>query len=250
MSAEEFSLVTWLMAPLSGAGEHHLPMWAAWHGRGMVLAWGILIPLGVLIARYFKITPRQVWPEELDNKFWWRWHRRLQYVGTFIAVCALVIVIQYARQATAIAHIHGLLGWATMLLAATQIASGVLRGTKGGPTGELAAEGSYRGDHYDMTRRRIVFEYVHKFGGVLALLIAGSAIVIGLFVADAPRWMLIIILLWWCLLGVAAGALQMSGRCIDTYQAIWGPDPLHPGNKIKVIGIGVRRVGAKDNPHH
>lgn len=138
------------MAPLSGAGEHHLPMWAAWHGRGMVLAWGILIPLGVLIARYFKITPRQVWPEELDNKFWWRWHRRLQYVGTFIAVCALVIVIQYARQATAIAHIHGLLGWATMLLAATQIASGVLRGTKGGPTGELAAEGSYRGDHYDM----------------------------------------------------------------------------------------------------
>lgn len=37
----------------------------------MVLAWVILLPLGVLIARFFKITPHQSWPASPDNKFWW-----------------------------------------------------------------------------------------------------------------------------------------------------------------------------------
>ena len=35
--------------------------------------------------------------------------------------------------------------------------------------------------------------------------------------------------------------LQRQGRCIDTYQAIWGPDPRHPGNRLKPVGWGVRR---------
>ena len=46
------------------------------------------------------------------------------------------------------------------------------------------------------------------------------------------------------LLLMVAVRLQRAGRCIDTYQAIWGPDPCHPGNSRGVIGWGIRRYTA------
>ncbi|MEN9629798.1 MAG: hypothetical protein RJA10_3026, partial [Pseudomonadota bacterium] len=64
---------------------------------------------------------------------------------------------------------------------------------------------------------------------------------LGLQVADAPRWMVLALAGWWLLLAVVACRLQQQGRCIDTYQAIWGPDPRHPGNHLKPVGWGVRR---------
>ena len=42
----------WWLTPLSGATEHHLPDWMIWHARTMVAAWAVLLPLGVLAARY------------------------------------------------------------------------------------------------------------------------------------------------------------------------------------------------------
>ncbi len=40
----------------------------------MVLSWSVFLPLGMLAARYFKVTPGQDWPRVLDNKLWWRTH--------------------------------------------------------------------------------------------------------------------------------------------------------------------------------
>jgi hypothetical protein len=36
-------------------------------------------------------------------------------------------------------------------------------------------------------------------------------------------------------------SLQRAGRCIDTYQAIWGLDPDLPGNRRRPIGFGIVR---------
>ena len=63
----------------------------------------------------------------------------------------------------------------------------------------------------------------------------------GLLIVDAPRWMALILGVWWLILMAAFTRLQAAGRCIDTYQAIWGPDPAHPGNHLRPIGWGVRR---------
>jgi hypothetical protein len=41
----------------------------------------------------------------------------------------------------------------------------------------------------------------------------------------------------------AFAVLQIRGRAVDTYQAIWGPDLDLPGNRMKPIGFGVRRRG-------
>ncbi len=39
--------------------------------------------------------------------------------------------------------------------------------------------------------------------------------------------------------------LQRAGRCIDTYQAIWGLDPSLPGNRRRPIGLGIVRLRAQ-----
>jgi hypothetical protein len=229
----------WLASPLSGATEHAIAPWATWHARCMVLAWGVLLPLGALVARFFKVWPGQRWPDRLDHKMWWHAHRTLQWLGVALMALGLVLVWGHSTAGSAVALAHVWAGWAVCGLAALQIAGGLARGSKGGPT-----ERALRGDHYDMTPWRIAFERVHKAVGWVAVLAAWAVVVLGLVAADAPRWMLVVLAAWWLSMCAAFVRWQRQGRCIDTYQAIWGPDPRHPGNRLPPIGWGVRRPHA------
>jgi protein-S-isoprenylcysteine O-methyltransferase Ste14 len=243
------SVFTWLLMPLSGAGEHHVATWVAWHGRLMVLSWAVLLPAGVLAARYFKVLPHQSWPAELDNKTWWRAHQTLQWAGVLLMTAGLVLAWRNAPGASSLARAHGTLGWCIGAAGWLQIAGGIVRGTKGGPNDprrENQRSGdSFRGDHYDMTPRRVAFELIHKILGTSAILAALFAVATGLYAADAPRWMAVVLASWFCLLGALAVRWQRQGRCIDTYQAIWGPDEVHPGNRRRSIGWGIRRYSAR-----
>jgi hypothetical protein len=229
-------MVDWLLAPLSGAADHHIAPWAYWHARCMVLAWGVLLPLGALAARYFKITPAQRWPDELDNKFWWHTHRVCQWGGIGVMSLGLLLAWGQGRQDGAAAALHAQAGWVLAGIGWLQALGGWARGSKGGPT-----DVALRGDHYDMTPYRIGFERLHKSLGWLAVGGAIAVIALGLIAADAPRWMPLVLAGWWLALAAAAWRWQRQGRCVDTYQAIWGPDPRHPGNRIEPIGWGVRR---------
>ena len=233
-------MTEWLLAPLSGAVSHEIAPWAAWHARCMVLAWGVLLPLGALVARFFKVTPRQDWPRKLDDKHWWHGHRALQWAGVGVMVLGLWLAWRQQRGGASgagpAALAHAWAGWAVCVAAGLQLAGAMARGSKGGPT-----DVQMRGDHYDMTRWRRMFERVHKALGWLSIVTAVGVIAVGMVVADAPRWMALVLALWWVLLVAAFVALQQGGRCIDTYQAIWGPDPRHPGNRVAPTGWGVRR---------
>lgn len=230
-------MIDWLSTPMSGTLEHHIAPWAYWHARCMVLGWSVLLPVGALAARYFKITPRQRWPQQLDSKPWWHAHRVLQWAGIAVMSAGALLAWGHGTGSTLAARVHAGAGWAMVALGWLQIAAGLARGSKGGPTDQ-----SLRGDHYDMTPHRVRFERLHKGLGWLALLAAAGVTALGLLVADAPRWMALVLALWWGLLAVAASRWQRQGRCVDTYQAIWGPDPRHPGNRIEPIGWGVRRA--------
>lgn len=230
----------WLLLPWDGATHHKIPQWMAWHARLMVLAWAILLPTGVVIARYFKVTSAQKWPQVLDNPWWWHGHRYLQSAGILIATTGLLLawiggVIVTPRQ-----FLHATLGWTVMALGWIQIVNALLRGSKGGPTDVRGL----RGDHFDMTKRRIIFEYVHKALGYGALTLSIPLILTGLSLANAPRWMWLVICGWWVLLLLLVLKLQRAGRCFDTYQAIWGPDPDLPGNRRPPIGLAILREPA------
>ena len=56
-------LTSWLTTPISGAAAHALELPLAWHGRLMVLAWAIGVPVAILLARFYKVTPTQRWPD-------------------------------------------------------------------------------------------------------------------------------------------------------------------------------------------
>lgn len=226
----------WLAAPLSGSAEHPIAPWAIWHARCMVLAWGVLLPLGALVARFFKVLPGQAWPEVLDHKGWWHAHRALQWLGVGLMAVGLWLVWGNAGSTSLTARWHAWTGWVVCGLAALQVVGALARGSKGGPT-----EPTLRGDHYDMTAWRLTFERLHKSLGWLAVAAAVVVIGLGLWFSDAPRWMALTLASWWLLLLLGFVHLQRAGRCIDTYQAIWGPSKRHPGNHLRPTGWGVRR---------
>ena len=155
-------------------------------------------------------------------------------------------LILTAPALTAAPGPHAFLGWTIVALATLQVTGGLLRGTKGGPT-EPAPNGSLHGDHYAMTFRRLVFEYVHKGAGYLALVLSVLTILSGLWQANGPNWMWLSLSLWWLGLLCLAIWLQRRGMAIDTYQAIWGPDPTLPGNQRTPIGFGIRRRSPPQN---
>lgn len=245
MSPEE--LLTWLAEPLSGAANHVVPPNVSWHGRLMVLSWGLAVPVAALLARFFKVTPRQDWPRVLDNRFWWHGHRGLNIAAVALTAVAAVLVVRSAAMGEGTARqLHAMCGWAVIALATVQVVSALLRGTKGGPTAPRRVvpgqAPDLHGDHYAMTPRRIWFERVHKVAGWAAMLAALAALGSGLWAVDALRWMVGGLALLWTGLILAFLRWQRDGRCLDTYQAIWGPGLEHPGQARPPVGWGVRRL--------
>lgn len=238
------TLLLWFVTPLSGASNHSIAGWTAWHARLMVLAWGILLPVGATVARFYKIQPHQDWPNKLDNKFWWHIHRIAQIIAILLMSCGFLLAFGRGEGKSLVAITHVFLGWSLCLCGWFQTFTCFFRGSKGGPT---AAQ--LRGDHYDMSVWRQWFEYLHKGIGWLSILVSIPTIILGLTASDAPRWMLIVLIIWWVAVGIWFIRLQSLGRCIDTYQAIWGPEETHPGNRIPPIGWGVRRYTAQSWRH-
>lgn len=186
----------------------------------MVLAWGICVPMGILIARFFKVTPGQNWPTELDNPFWWRAHLTLQIAAGVSMALGLGVILSDGMS-RAPQHYHIWFGRGILLAVLLQYLSGLLRGTKGGPT-DPRPNGSLFGDHYSMTPRRRVFEVFHKMMGYALLIMSAWVVLQGMWLSNAPIWMWWSILLFWGVLAFLALALSKRPR-VTTYQAIWGP---------------------------
>ena len=232
----------WLLSPIDPSRAHEVGLAVSWHARTMVLAWGVLAPLAVLMARFFKVMPGQDWPREVDNQIWWRSHWMGQSLVVGLSVIGLVLVLPSELSAMSL---HNWMGYAVLCGAIVQIALGFLRGSKGGPTAPDAG-GSLRGHHYDMTSWRLTFEGLHKSIGYATLLLAVATILAGLWKANGPVWMWGVIILWWTALLSVFIVLQKRGMAVDTYQAIWGTDPAHPGNQRPAPGWGMRRADLKD----
>ncbi len=229
----------WFTSPVDPARVHEVGAVISWHGRVMVLGWGILAPLAVLVARFFKILPSQNWPTELDSKIWWRTHWIAQTIVFALSIAGLLLVLPSDFGQLSL---HGWIGYLVLTGLFVQVLLGVARGSKGGPTSP-SADGSPRGHHYDMTPWRRTFEALHKAIGYGVLLLAMVAILFGLWKANALMWMVMTLLIWWALLVVLFIQLQARGMAVDTYQAIWGNDLEHPGNQMDHPGWGVRRPG-------
>ncbi len=233
-------MIEWLLQPIDPERVHDVSFVVAWHGRAMVLAWSFFFPIGVLLARFLKITANQDWPRELDNKFWWKSHLVFQISGGVIMLIGSALILFKAESTTDLTS-HNYLGWFLIVFGCLHMLSGKFRGSKGGPTAP-APDGSLHGDHYDMTFRRKCFEYYHKYVGYILLWTSVIAVITGMWIANGPIWMWLGMACWWSLIMVCFYILQSRGMAIDTYQAIWGPNPEMPGSDLKPIGWKVRKL--------
>jgi hypothetical protein len=185
------------------------------HAGLMLTAWCLLIPVGVLIARYFKVTRQQDFPAELDNYFWWNWHRWLQYLGVAFSTAGYGAMV--AMNGFGVQTLHSQMGLVIVVLGWCQVLSAWMRGSKGGPT-----DTQMRGDHFDMTPRRRAFEVFHKSLGWMAVLGALATAVTGIELGGLSGYwhMALVIVTIGHLL--AARHFHTQNRHVPTYVAIWG----------------------------
>lgn len=197
-----------------------------WHGAAMALAWLVLLPAGALVARFFKVRPRQAYPYHLDDQVWWNLHRAVQVAGAALVALAAWWAWDALDGEIVWPLAHVQFGVVAISLLLVQLLSPFFRGTKGGPTDHRADPydpATWRGDHFDMTVRRRVFEFLHKKMGYIAMAVAACAAWTGIELAGLEDW-------WKA--GIVASALLFAGlflwftfkgRRVDTWQAIWGP---------------------------
>jgi hypothetical protein len=246
-------IMFWLTDPMRGGLPGVMSEADRLHGLSMGLAAGLLLPLAVLLARYFKILPGQDWPRQLNRRSWWFGHLVLAYAAAVAVAVGTVSILQAmaaesedsGEAAVHLAHLHGWIGWVTVAMLVALLINGWQRGTSGGPgkraPGTLGPVHGVAGDHYDMTARRRWFERTHKLLGYLLLTAMIAGVISGLWRISAPRWVLVVLAAWWVLLLLLALRWERQGRCVDGYQAKWGPSMVHPGNRIPKLGWGSRR---------
>ncbi|MCC6473906.1 MAG: cytochrome b [Burkholderiales bacterium] len=235
----------WLLNPFAAAAPPSFSAVIAWHGCFMALAWVVLMPMALAVARFYKITPGQDWPR-VSNSFWFRSHRWLGYATGIATVVAMAGFLWRSEPLILWQRPHAMTGWALLALALFQVVGSLFRGTHGGPIDQITRKPvppeRWPGDHFSLTRRRIIFEYSHKYTGYALIPLTVWQVASGLQDAGAPNWISIMAGLWAVILAAAFIRLQAAGRCIDTYQAIWGLDETLPGYRREPIGWGITRV--------
>jgi len=130
------------------------------HGSLMLASWGFLLPLGAMIAKFFKHRP---------NGSWYNIHRTCQVVGLIFAVIGWIIALRNFDVFADIGYNnyrHGVCGMATMVLGLLQPLNALIR-----PHAPL--EGETR------TTTRFIWEIIHKGFGYSTLLLAVATIILG-----------------------------------------------------------------------
>ncbi len=211
------------------------------HAIAMVSIWLFLVPIAILTIRYGKPRPAPNGiPRGTANwsklYFWWPVHFYLLYaaVGGTLAVGGFAILLSGGISGT----LHSFFALATMIFAVLQIVSAWYRGSHGGmrdPGADPADPATWRGDHFDFTTHRRLFEAWHKSFGHFTAIMALGAITTGLAQFHLPGVTLYAV----STVAIIAGLVvlfEALGLRHDTYQSVYGNRINFPGNRKRALG--------------
>lgn len=151
-------LDTYAVVGLSGDTGLNAKIYA--HGTLMMIGWGLLLPCGVLIAKFFKHRP---------NGLWFKIHRPLQIFGLIVALTGWIIALTSFNvfgDKGYTNYYHGIMGCTVMSLGLCQPINAFLR-----PHAPEAGD--------DKPLKRLAWEILHKTFGWGAVLLAVATIGIG-----------------------------------------------------------------------
>ncbi|XP_027097715.2 cytochrome b561, DM13 and DOMON domain-containing protein At5g54830 [Coffea arabica] len=141
----------------SAEAEEDLRPVLAVHGFMMFLAWGILLPGGILAARYLK---------HVKGDGWFQLHVYLQYSGLSIVFLGFLFAVAELRGLF-LHSLHVKLGMLAILLGVVQPVNAYFRPKKPG-AGEVVSS------------RRILWEYMHVIVGRSSILVGVAALITGM----------------------------------------------------------------------
>jgi len=143
------------------------------HGSLMLLSWGLLLPLGVLSARYLRHKP---------DALWFKLHRGMQVLGLLLAAGGFAVALSnfsvFNKGASARSLAHGCVGVFVMALGLMQPLNAFFR-----PHSSSAGE--------EKTPARKKWELLHKGSGYTAVYLAPINILVGATIAGGP-WVLVV----------------------------------------------------------
>jgi len=143
------------------------------HGTLMIIGWGLLLPSGTIIAKFFKHRP---------NGLWFKIHRGIQVLGLSLAFIAWVIALAQFNvfgDIGATNYQHGICGMVVMILGILQPINAVFR-PHAPTTNDDGVESS-------KTTARTTWEYWHKCSGWFAVLLAIPTIGLGTTLLPVPE---------------------------------------------------------------
>lgn len=174
----------------------------AFQGSMMFIAWGILLPIGILIARYTK----NIGPKDR----WFKLHRVIQSIGLLCSIggfVAAIIMVTSGKFSIA----HHFIGIVVFALGLQQPFNAVIR------------------PHIDAsnprhkTRSRTIWEFLHKNLGRLAVILGGINIFIGLKLIRAPFGAIIGVAIWDTLLIGVVNYMELSSNSTQKPERIESP---------------------------
>lgn len=212
--------------------EAHWNIHAIW----MVAIWLVLVPFCITIMRFHKPAPSEkgirrdvsLWRRE-----WWFFsvHKFGLFTAMFLAVAGTGIALIASKGFSG--SVHAWFGLLTVVLGVAQIISSQARGTRGGKYRDGADPENpetWRGDQYDHTPKRRMFEAVHRTCGYFTFFFAFGAVGSGLMQYNMPLLTIVFVLLvlgWMCIWAV----YDFKGRAFDGYRVAHGYGLEHPYNK-------------------
>ncbi|GAB2284957.1 hypothetical protein Dimus_019412 [Dionaea muscipula] len=157
------------------------------HGIMMFLAWGILLPGGVLAARFLK---------HLKGDGWYRIHVYLQYSGLSIVLLGFLFAVAELRGLY-VSSLHVKFGLTAIVLACAQPVNAYFRPKRPTTNGELEVA----------PPSRVVWEYSHAIAGRGAILVGMMALITGIThlgkrYGDDVKGLTWVLLIWFLVLGL------------------------------------------------
>ena len=138
------------------------------HGVLMLLGWGILLPAGVLIARFLKWKGPNGRAPFRNKPLWLKLHIGMQILGLAFGIAGLALALVQFQPLGGSLGGHGLMGLLVSFLGVLQPINGFIRPKKGAI----------------LTPRRKKWEVIHKGLGWVALALAVPTLVTGMLTLD------------------------------------------------------------------
>lgn len=215
-----------------------IPVHWEYHAILMVSIWFVLVPLCILVIRFGKPKPTLNGIRvkvSIKHLVWWWFsvHKYGLLLAAGLSLAGLAVAMTASKGFSG--SLHSIFGILTITLGCLQVVSGWLRGIHGGKNYYTAVPDdpkTWRGDHYDMTPRRRMFEAYHKTAGYFTSFFAVGAVATGLMQYPMPG-LLAVILISTLVAFVLSVVLEYKGYRYDGYRAAHGYNPEHPFNQAR-----------------